>query len=86
MRDVHCWIISALEPLARPVCLPFLVLICVQVSGVLMDRCTVEPPEKEVVDVLQFQDEISNQTSLPDVPGECALNTTTVDIVCGEGV
>ena len=40
----------------------------------------------EVVDVLRFQDEISNQTSLPDVPGECAPNTTTIDIVCGMGV
>ena len=40
----------------------------------------------EVVDVLRFQDEISNQTSLLNVPGECALNTTTIDIVCGMGV
>ena len=54
-----------------------------QESGVLNNgACTMQPSEAEVVDVLQLQSGMSNQTSvLPDVPGECVLNTATVDIV-----
>ena len=40
-----------------------------------------QPPEEEVVDVLQLPRAVSNQTSLDDVPGQCFEGTATLDVV-----
>ena len=58
--------------------------VCMQWSGVFVrENCNVEP--KEAVDILQFQNDMSNQTMLNNVPGACVSDTATIDIVCGEG-
>lgn len=54
-----------------------------QWSGVLVpEMCNTS---MEAVDVLQFQNNVSNQTQPDNVPGACVTNTATIDVVCGEG-